>query len=163
MAKTITPMTKEIFLDVMEKNGYIKILADDSIIIRQKLLTLAVTQTAKVKTFEKPEEDEDTFWKEFRETYPKRDGNRPLHNNIAACKKKYAEVVGDDESLHVEIIKSIKAEIQDRIEAGWVKDFRPHWKLLSTYINQKGWELYEDHDAPDESKNINDDYGSKLI
>ena len=61
-------------------------------------------------------------WDEFNVAYPIREGDRPLHNDKKKCKIKYMSLVEK-------------------------KEFRPQWKLMSTYINQESWTMYEDYEA----------------
>lgn len=83
----------------------------------------------------------DVKWEEFLSLYPKKSGERPLHNMKSVCKEKYFRYLQQG-ILHEDIIKGLNAEINLRQRAKQKRQFFPEWKLLSTYINQKGWEQF---------------------
>lgn len=80
----------------------------------------------------------------LRKAYPLKDGLRKLHNDVAKCRDKYTKLISGDMTLHQHILKCIAQEKQVRIKAARMKQFMPGWKMLSTYINQQGWKLYEE-------------------
>jgi hypothetical protein len=82
----------------------------------------------------------DEEWNEFLELYPKKSGDRPLHNMKEKCRAKYAFALKKE--THENIMKGLKKEIELRQIAKAKNKFFPEWKLLSTYINQKGWEQF---------------------
>ena len=80
-------------------------------------------------------------FEELLSIYPKDTPNgRKLHGNKEGCRKKYLKLVKEDSNLHDLVIKCIKVEILHKMQYG----AQNYWKMLQTYINQKGWELYED-------------------
>ena len=56
-------------------------------------------------------------------------------------------LVEKNPELHQTVLKSLDFEKDDRRMAGVRKEFRPQWKLMSTYINQESWTMYEDYEA----------------
>lgn len=103
---------------------------------------------------------EDQAWNEFVLTYPRKEGTRPLHNNREDCKKKYMKLVSNNPVLHRDILRAVENEVVDRKMASYRREFRPAWKLMSTYINQRGWEMYLDKDNnKEESEDTN---GSRI-
>ena len=163
MTNIVKAMTLKKFLEIMEREGFIKIIGGNQVIMRQKFIQYAAVERKKVKQLQPVKEDKDDRWIEFKNTYPKKEGTRPLHNNIKKCKEKYSLLVHNNEELHDTIIKALKAEIKDREEAGWRKEFRPMWKLMSTYINQEGWTMYEGHAEEDDNNKDEGTYGTELI
>lgn len=99
-------------------------------------------------------DDIEIYWEEFKNTYPKLDGVRRLHDSPSKCKDKYLKVLRKDVKLHQEILKGLKAEIELRSVAEERSEFFPAPKLMSTYINNKSWEGYQDVDLnnPDNVK-----------
>jgi len=96
------------------------------------------------------------YFAELLEAYPKKTPNgRRLHGNKDNCKKKYNNLIKKNPELHPIILKCILAELEDR----YIHNSTNYWKMLQTYINQKGWELYED-DIKDSGKeeNYGDDF-----
>lgn len=72
--------------------------------------------------------------------YPKITPNgRRLQNNKDKVEKKYNSHLKNNLDLHKKILNCVKAEIKDRLS----HNSENYWKMLSTYVNQKGWELYE--------------------
>lgn len=93
----------------------------------------------------------DTFnrcWDELKATYPRKEGSRPLHNNGKWCIKHYRkriEEAGEQaEEFHAKVIKGIKNEIESRRRSSLKREWREPWKLMTTYLNQSGWEMYQD-------------------
>jgi hypothetical protein len=84
--------------------------------------------------------DFESLWTEFIDLYPKKTGLRPLHNNKEKCKDKYKFILRN--TKHSDIIKGLNTEIELRNKAKIKKEFFPEWKLLTTYISQKGWEQF---------------------
>lgn len=160
--KIIKPVSVESLLHILEREGFIKIIKDDLVIMRQKFIQFAVMERKNLEVLAIPESDENERWEEFKSTYPKKDGKRPLHNNSKVCREKYIDLTKDNEPLHNTIILALKAELSDREEAGWRKEFRPHWKLMSTYINQESWTMYADYEDVD-NEDKGDSYGATLI
>lgn len=85
------------------------------------------------KTFE-------LMWSEFISLYPKKAGHRPLHTNKDKCKDKYRNLI--KYTSHEDILKGLQMEIDLREKARIKKEFFPEWKLMPTYLNQKGWEAF---------------------
>jgi len=83
------------------------------------------------------------IWKEFIDNYPKKSSTgRPLHNDRATAKKKYLNYIKRNIINHDDVIRAINSEIIIRKKHLLRKEFIPEWKLLTTYVNQKGWEQY---------------------
>lgn len=153
--------SREKFLKVLEEKGFIKLLPNDQLAMRIKFLDFLKSENHEIPIVLNST-DESRKWAEFKLTYPKKDGNRPLHNNQKECSRKYKEIVAKNPAIHDIIIIAIKAEIKDREQANWKREFRPGWKLMSTYINQEGWTMYENSD--EEDINVKEDnYGTKLV
>ena len=134
----------------LQNDGYVKIMPDKSVTLRQKSIDLF-----KVRGCEE-------CWNQFALAYPIKEGDRPLHNDRKKCAIKYKALVEKDPELHKTIIKSLEQEKDDRRHAGIRREFRPQWKLMSTYINQESWTMYEDYETPlDDPGELN--YGEELL
>lgn len=136
-------------LEWLESYGFIKYTGNlpkidltdlDNITVRMSFIKLIEVQ------------DEDRKWIEFKLAYPRKDGSRPLHNDEETCKLKYLKIIRAEPELHNTVLKAIENETKDRYNANLNKEFRPAWKLMSTYINQKGWCMYLGDIIEDKSK-----------
>lgn len=85
-------------------------------------------------------EDFEKCWQELIQTYPTKSGDRPLHNMKSKCKEKYSRIVRT--ISHDDIMKGLKLEIELRAKARAAGKFFPEWKMLSTYLNQEGWQQF---------------------
>ena len=133
----------------LQKRGFIKIMPDDSLTLRQKALDLF-----KVRGCE-------DCWNQFAIAYPMKDGRRPLHNDMKRNKLRYIALIERNPDLHETIIKAVEAEKEDRKQASYTNEFRPQWKMMSSYLNQESWTMYEGIEAPKPSDEQN--YGGDLI
>ena len=133
----------------LQTRGFIKIMPDKSFMLRQKALDLF-----KVRGCE-------DCWNQFVIAYPRKDGNRPLHNDMKRNKLKYIALIEKTPGLHETILKAIEAEKEDRKQASYTNEFRPRWKMMSSYINQEAWTMYEGIEPPEPSDEQN--YGGDLI
>ncbi len=133
----------------LQKRGFIKMMPDNSLTLRQKALDLF-----KVRGCE-------DCWNQFVIAYPRKDQGRPLHNDMKRNKLKYISLIERNPDLHETIIKAIEAEHEDRKQASYTNEFRPRWKMMSSYLNQEAWTMYEGVDPakPSDEKN----YGGDLI
>lgn len=82
------------------------------------------------------------MWIEFKETYPKKDGTRRLHDSPSSCKKKYIRLLKSKKAIHEDVIEGLKTEMALRSKAQKRDEFFQAPKLMSTYINNKSWEGY---------------------
>lgn len=89
----------------------------------------------------------DQAFEQVREHFPSKvtdpaGGVRRLQSDIDRCKKLYKAVIissGEvDEELHKLILLCIDLEKSERVRSRSVQ----YWKLLPTYLSQKGWEVY---------------------
>jgi len=133
----------------LQTRGFVKIMPDQSLTLRQKALDLF-----KVRGCE-------DCWNQFAIAYPRKDRGRPLHNDMKRNKLKYIALIERNPDLHETIIKAIAAEHEDRKQASYTNDFRPPWKMMSSYLNQEAWTMYEGIEAPKPSDEQN--YGGDLI
>ena len=133
----------------LQTRGFIKIMPDQSLVLRQKALDLF-----KVRGCE-------DCWNQFALAYPYKDQGRPLHNDMKRNKLKYIALIEKTPGLHETILKAIDAEKEDRLQAGYTNEFRPRWKMMSSYLNQEAWTMYEGINIPktDDKK----EYGGDLI
>ena len=133
----------------LEKRGFVKIMPDDSLTLRQKALDLF-----KVRGGE-------DCWNQFALAYPRKDQGRPLHNDMKRNKLRYIALIERNPDLHDTIIKAVQAELEDRKRASWSGEFRPRWKMMSSYLNQEAWTMYEglEPEEPTEEKT----YGNDLV
>lgn len=98
---------------------------------------LKITKTFK-DLFEKKV---DNAIEELKDTYPKKTPlGRRLHSDAEKWKPKYLSIIKGKPELHKTIIDCIKAEAIHRKKIG----NQEFWPLLTTYINNKRWEDYED-------------------
>ena len=95
--------------------------------------------------------------------YKRQDQSRPLHNDKKRNKLRYTALITKNPDLHETILKALDNEKEDRKRASWVNEFRPCWKMMSSYINQEAWTMYEDmqFDTPTNTNESN--YGEDLI
>ena len=133
----------------LEKRGFVKIMPDNSLTLRQKALDLF-----KVRGCE-------DCWNQFVSAYPMKDQGRPLHNDMKRNKLKYIALIERNPDLHDTIIKAIDAELDDRKRASWSGEFRPRWKMMSSYLNQEAWTMYENCEI--EKPKTDNNYGEDLI
>lgn len=111
----------------------IVILTSKDNLIKFNFDSLLNISPAPNKTFE-------LMWSEFISLYPKKVGYRPLHTNKDKCKDKYRNLI--KYTSHEDILKGLQMEIDLREKAKIKKEFFPEWKLMPTYLNQKGWEAF---------------------
>ena len=133
----------------LQTRGFIKIMPDQSLVLRQKALDLF-----KVRGCE-------DCWNQFALAYPYKDQGRPLHNDMKRNKLKYIALIEKTPGLHETILKAIDAEKEDRKQASYTNEFRPRWKMMSSYLNQDPWTMYEGIE-PENSTN-EQTYGGDLI
>ena len=133
----------------LQTRGFVKIMPDQSLTLRQKALDLF-----KVRGCE-------DCWNQFAIAYPRKDQGRPLHNDMKRNKLKYIALIEKTPGLHEVIIKSITAEHEDRKQASYTNEFRPSWKMMSSYLNQEAWTMYDGIEPPKASEEQN--YGEDLI
>ena len=133
----------------LQKRGFIKIMPDQSLVLRQKALDLF-----KVRGCE-------DCWNQFALAYPYKDQGRPLHNDMKRNKLKYIALIEKTPGLHETILKAITAEQEDRKQASYTNEFRPRWKMMSSYLNQEAWTMYEGIE-PEQLKD-EQNYGEDLI
>ena len=133
----------------LQKRGFIKIMPDNSLTLRQKALDLF-----KVRGCE-------DCWNQFALAYPRKDQGRPLHNDMKRNKLKYIALIEKNPDLHETILKAIEAEKEDRKQASYTNKFRPRWKMMSSYLNQEAWTMYEGIE-PEQQKD-EQEYGGDLI
>ena len=147
-----------IFQDLLVK-GYISVVNKDEGLHCDNFLLLKefddIFQNDLVDEFYKESltnvvERVDQQWAEFLELYPKKSDGRPLHNMKEKCKEKYIRILRN--TKHEDVMKGLQKEIDMREKAKIRKKFFPEWKLLSTYINQKGWEQFLE--LQDENENF---------
>ena len=133
----------------LQTRGFIKIMPDQSLVLRQKALDLF-----KVRGCE-------DCWNQFALAYPYKDQGRPLHNDMKRNKLKYIALIERTPGLHEIILKAITAEQEDRKQASYTNEFRPRWKMMSSYLNQEAWTMYEGIE-PEQLKD-EQNYGEDLI
>ena len=133
----------------LQKRGFIKIMPDESLTLRQKALDLF-----KVRGCE-------DCWNQFALAYPRKDQGRPLHNDMKRNKLKYIALIEKTPGLHETILKALEAEFEDRKQASYTNEFRPRWKMMSSYLNQEAWTMYEGVE-PEQQKD-EQNYGEDLI
>ena len=133
----------------LQTRGFIKIMPHKSFMLRQKALDLF-----KVRGCE-------DCWNQFVSAYPMKDQSRPLHNDMKRNKLKYIALIERNPDLHSTILKAIEAELEDRKRASWSGEFRPRWKMMSSYLNQEAWTMYENCEI--EKPKTDNNYGEDLI
>ena len=133
----------------LQQRGFIKIMPDESFALRQKALDLFTVRGC------------EDCWNQFALAYPMKDQGRPLHNDMKRNKLKYIALIEKNPDLHDTIIKAITAELEDRKRASWSGEFRPRWKMMSSYLNQEAWTMY---DGIEPEKPTNEQtYGGDLV
>lgn len=124
-------------LSGLERLGYIKILMEleggfNKLQLRQKAYDLFELDNAEAK------------WLAFKAAYPKKDGQRMLHDQGEKCKAKYLSYIRDI-GVHEQILLGLDNEQNARIEAAKKREFMPAWKSMSAWLNQKMWITYLDY------------------
>jgi hypothetical protein len=130
-------MDRSIFITLMEKS-YIEKFDGDIIFNKLKLTPKALVDLGYSKL------DHARFFKELRETYPKKVGKRPLQTDLAGCAKKYKSIVKSEEE-HNLILNCVKLYVKDLKDDGRLQ----YIQLLPTWLNQRNFESYLD-----EARNI---------
>ena len=133
----------------LQTRGFVKIMPDQSLVLRQKALDLF-----KVRGCE-------DCWNQFVIAYPMKDQGRPLHNDMKRNKLKYIALIERNPDLHDTILKAITAELEDRKRASWAGEFRPRWKMMSSYLNQEAWTMYDGVEP--ETPTDEQTYGGDLV
>ncbi len=116
----------------LESKGFIKITDVGSTLREKAYLLFEINNGEKC-------------WLEFKLAYPIKSGERRLHDNQEKCKKKYLEIVRNKPFLHLEILRGVSGEQSARVNASRKREFFPDWKLMSSYLNSKQWDLYKDY------------------
>jgi hypothetical protein len=99
------------------------------------------------------------FWEEFKNIYPKKTSSgRRLHDNPAKCREKYLRLAKTKEN-HNLIILGLLNESKKRDYAVANKQFFPEWKNMSTWLNQKSWEIYLEEDDENDG---NSEFGKDI-
>lgn len=134
----------------LNKAGYIKDFEGDIMFNKIKLTDKYY------QVFGYVELDHDKFFKELRETYPKRVGGRSLHQDLSSCKKKYKQIV-DSEETHRTILKCVKLYLLE-LQSG---NRLQYIQLLPTWLNQRNFEqYYEEAISLDEVNKKEDTYNA---
>jgi hypothetical protein len=135
----------------LQDRGFVKIMPDRTLTLRQKALDLFTVRGC------------EDCWNQFVVAYPIKDQGRPLHNDKKRNKLKYIALITKSPDLHETIMKALDNEKEDRKRANWSGEFRPRWKMMSSYINQEAWTMYEgmEFDTPTSTNQPN--YGEDLI
>ena len=82
----------------LQTRGFVKIMPDQSLTLRQKALDLF-----KVRGCE-------NCWNQFADAYPRKDQGRPLHNDMKRNKLKYIALIEKTPGLHDVILNASTAE-----------------------------------------------------
>lgn len=98
----------------------------------------------------------ETSIEELKETYPKQTPakKRRLQSDPDKWKSNYLKVIKGKPELHELIIKCIKAEAKHRRAT----NSEEYWPLLTTYINNRRWEDYEDAIDSFKEEDVSKDY-----
>ncbi len=83
-------------------------------------------------------------WNEFRDVYPKKSGERPLHTDLEKNKKKFLGYCGTP-GVFEDIMKGLRNELLARESAKRKGEFMPEWRMIGTWLNNKSWETYLDY------------------
>lgn len=107
--------------------------------------------------------DYDKYFDELRTVYPsviKINGKviRRLHQDIADCKKKYKSIIESKEH-HDLIIKCVKLYIDEHKKAGKEEFIQ----MLSSFLNQRNFEMYMDEAKKNNLETIRDDENYDVI
>lgn len=110
------------------------------IVLRQKALDLFIT------------DDVETKWFHFKSLYPIKDNERRLHDSQDKCKERFIKLVLNRPGTYKEIIRGLENELEGRRVAGIRRNFFPAMKLMSSWINSKGWLTYLHSDTAEEEQ-----------
>lgn len=145
-----------IVLASLRERGYINFIVDSSLASLLDPANIIVTS----KFHADFEVEPASQFEEFREAFPKKTPNgRRLHNKTDDCKKKYNAYVKNNLGLHKLILKSLRLEVDDRIATERM-DFM---QLMSTYIQQKSWEMYMEDAKQDENNGQKEGGGGNVL
>lgn len=90
-------------------------------------------------------------WKEFKDAYPIKSGERRLHDSLEKNKSKFQNLVSVS-GVFEDMMRGLENEKLARIMAHKKGTFMPEWKAMSAWLNQKNWLTYLDYqiDTPKE-------------
>lgn len=124
-------------IDALEAKGFIMNVNPNE--DRYKLKGLVVTETFKNNIYA----DDNNLFEELIKIYPesvKGNGSiRRLQTDKEKCRKKYASIVKGNIAKHKHILACLQYELNERK----ISNSMLYMSMLSTWLNQKGWEVYE--------------------
>lgn len=128
---------------------------DYNMLVERGYVNSDLSLTDIAKSLFKGKQDYEEMWQEFIKLYPRKIGNRVLHNNKEVCRKKFITYLKQGEDYN-SIIQGLQNELDIRHKALFTREFIPAWKNLSTYINNKSWNEYAEESKEDSSITDND-------
>lgn len=160
------PIFDKVRIQELVKRGFIKLrvlafvnFSDLSITEEGKAALSEITNNDPPKLLKSEEE----LIKELADTYPKKAGIRKgLQSNKDSWSKKYIKLLKKNPDLRETILKCIKEEVEYRTKTMQM-EFMP---MLSTYINQRRWEIYEEelkNKQKKKDKSEREVYGNKIF
>ncbi len=159
-AYTLSTVQKE-GVQELERQGYLRILSENRQIEYQGRVVDVnepKVQLLQKGTFLFEDESLEAKWIQFKALYPVKDGEGRLHNNQEDCKKKYLKLI-KERGTHESIIQGLRNQIKSRDIQRIRNKFVPEWKMMSTWLNQKDYEMYLENvedvkEEKDEGRNI---------
>lgn len=142
-------VTFPIDLEKLEELKFVKIIGN-AVIPRLKAHELFNNEDKipqKKAQKEKETESIADQWQKLLDAYPKKEGNRRLHDKSVA-KPKFERALKEGHSLD-EMLLGLKNELKAREKASMTGGFFPAQKGLSTWINQRHWQIYLEDDQDD--------------
>ncbi len=139
-SKSINKVPTTTFSSLKER-GFLDYVEDEKGLIYFEVLKIMETGEIlfpKVSSFE-------VCFSEFRETYPKKFAERPLHTDKARCEKLYKDIImGKKGVLDVEkhklILKCVKLYVQSLTKTGKMTFIQ----AMPAFLNQRNYEAWED-------------------
>ena len=144
---SIKPISTEVFRR-LKLDGYLEFPDSEKLTFS----SLVSTPKASILFVNKPDESKQQFeelFAELRNAYPKRvpaenGASRPLHGDLARCKKLYHKIIytkfGYDVTLHKRILDAIRANVLEAEKSRRLQ----YMQNLSTYLHQQNYLQYFD-------------------
>ena len=148
---SVKPINTEVFKR-LKLDGFLEYEESDKITFSK----LSVTPKTSILFAVKPDESKLQFeelFTELRNVYPKRvpaenGTTRPLHGDLARCKKLYHKIIhtkfGYDITLHKRILEAIKANVLEAEKSRRLQ----YLQNLATYLHQQNYTQYFDVKVP---------------
>lgn len=144
----------EVDLSKLERLKYLKIVGDKIVLRAYNIRQLITQQEFNTEVENKDKEQLATefgeAWEELLNLYPKKEGQRQLHNKVVALPKFKLALKQDGIET---ILKGLNNQLEARKKAARTNEFFSGMQNLSTWLHQKTyltWLDYKDDSKPNE-------------